>query len=390
MGSAISSLSLEERLRQLIALPSVSCSLPEWDQSNKAVIDLLAQWFRDLGFAVEVQPIAGAPGKYNMVAVKGQGPGGLVLSGHTDTVPYNAERWSQDPFKLTERDQRFYGLGTCDMKGFFAIVTEAVQAYQDTDLQQPLIVLATADEESSMSGARALAAQGFPKARYAVIGEPTGLRPIRLHKGIMMEALRVTGQAGHSSDPSLGRNAIDALHEMMGALIQMRSQLQHDRRNPLFKVAHPTLNFGCIHGGDNPNRICNACELQFDLRLLPGMKNEEMRERIRSLVLPIAQRHEVQVELQPVFAGIEAFEEPADAELVKVCEQLTGYAAGSVAFATEAPFLQQLGMQTLVLGPGHIDQAHQPDEYLALDQIVPAIRVLRQLIERFCLKGSPS
>ncbi len=386
----IASLTLEERLRQLIALPSVSCSLPEWDQSNKAVIDLLAHWFEDLGFAVEVRPISGAPGKYNLVAVKGQGPGGLVLAGHTDTVPYNAERWSQDPFRLTERDQRYYGLGTCDMKGFFAIVTEAVQVFQDRDLQQPLIILATADEESSMSGARALAAQGFPRARYAVIGEPTGLRPIRMHKGIMMESLRVTGQAGHSSDPSLGRNAIDALHDMMGALIQLRRQLQQDHQNPQFRVAHPTLNFGCIHGGDNPNRICNACELQFDLRLLPGMDNDAMREQIRNLVAPIAQRHEVQVELQPLFAGVDAFEEPADAELVKVCEQLTGYTAGAVAFATEAPYLQQLGMQTLVLGPGHIDQAHQPDEYLALDQIAPAIRLLRQLIERFCLEGSPS
>ncbi len=388
--SGLALLTLEERLRQLIALPSVSCSLPEWDQSNKAVVDLLAHWFEDLGFAVEIRPIAGAPGKYNLVAVKGQGPGGLVLAGHTDTVPYNAERWSQDPFKLTERDQRFYGLGTCDMKGFFALVTEAVQAFQDTDFQQPLIVLATADEESSMSGARALAAQGFPKARYAIVGEPTGLRPIRMHKGIMMESLRVTGQAGHSSDPSLGRNAIDALHEMMGALIELRTQLRHDHRHPQFRVGYPTLNFGCIHGGDNPNRICNACELQFDLRLLPGMDNDVLRERIRGLVAPIAERHEVQVELQPLFAGVAAFEEAADSELVTLCEQLTGYTAGSVAFATEAPFLQQLGMQTLVLGPGHIDQAHQPDEYLALDQIPPTLQLLRQLIERFCLEGSPS
>src|SRR5690606_41359246 len=191
----------EERLRQLIALPSVSCSLPEWDQSNKAVVDLLAHWFEDLGFAVEIRPIAGAPGKYNLVAVKGQGPGDLVQSGHTDTVTYNAERWSQDACKLTERDQRFYGLGTCDMKGFFALVTEAVQAFQDTDFQQPLIVLATAAEERSMSGARALAAQGFPKARYAVARDPAGLRPLRLHRGIMMGCLRCTGAAGRRSDP---------------------------------------------------------------------------------------------------------------------------------------------------------------------------------------------
>src|SRR5690554_48944 len=152
--SGLALLTLEERLRQLIALPSVSCSLPEWDQSNKAVVDLLAHWFEDLGFAVEIRPIAGAPGKYNLVAVKGQGPGGLVLAGHTDTVPYNAERWSQDPFKLTERDQRFYGLGTRDMKGFFGMVTEAVKAFQATNFDQPRVFLAPAAEAPSASAAR--------------------------------------------------------------------------------------------------------------------------------------------------------------------------------------------------------------------------------------------
>src|SRR5690606_14171231 len=207
----------------------ISSALKEWDHSNGPVVTLLAQWLEELGFVAEIKAVPGYPGKFNLIAVKGSGPGGLVLAGHTDTVPYNAERWSQDPFKLTERDQRFYGLGTCDMKGFFAVVIEAIRRLDEAAYQQPLIILATADEESSMGGARALAAQGFPKARYAVIGEPTGLRPIRMHKGIMMESLRVTGQAGHSSDPSLGRNAIDALHDMMGALIQLRRQLQQDQ-----------------------------------------------------------------------------------------------------------------------------------------------------------------
>ncbi len=382
-----SRLTLEERLRRLIAAPSISSALPHWDQSNQLVVEHLGQWLEELGFAVELKPIEGRPGKFNLLAIKGQGPGGLVLAGHTDTVPCNPERWRQDPFTLTERDQRFYGLGTCDMKGFFPIVLEAVQSLGEANYRQPLIILATADEESSMSGARALAAQGFPKARYALIGEPTGLKPIRMHKGIMMESLRVTGRSGHSSDPSLGRSALEAVQAMMGALLTLRGELQASHRNPLFRVAEPTMNFGCIHGGDSPNRICNACELQFDLRLLPGMDNDALRARIRERVEPIAQAHEVQVELVPLFEGVAPFEQPADSELVRLCEQLSGHDAGAVAFATEAPFLQQLGMQTLVLGPGNIDQAHQPDEYLELAQIEPAIRILRQLIQRFCLDG---
>jgi acetylornithine deacetylase len=384
--SLVDMLPLVDMLRRLIAQPSISSATPALDHSNKAVVDLLATWLTELGFQAELHPVGGHPGKFNLIAVRGSGPGGLVLAGHTDTVPYDVGRWTQDPFQLSERDGRFYGLGICDMKGFFAVVIEAIRAFDDAEFQQPLIILATADEESSMSGARDLARQGFPKARFAVVGEPTGLKPMRLHKGVMMESLRVTGRSGHSSDPSLGRNALDAMHEMMGELIRFRGRLKADFQNPAFRVAQPTMNFGCIHGGDAANRICGACELQFDLRLLPGMDNDAIRQTIRELIAPVAQRHDVTVELLPLFAGVPAFEEPAAGELVQYCERLTGHASGAVAFATEAPFLQQLGMQTLVMGPGDIAQAHQPDEYLELAQIQPAVNLIKQLIQHFCLE----
>jgi acetylornithine deacetylase len=353
---------------------------------NDKVISYLATVFADLGFSTHIQALPQA-GKSNLIASLGRGDGGLVLAGHSDTVPYDADRWQSDPFQLTERDGKLYGLGATDMKGFFPVIIEAVKPYLAKPFKHPLIVLATADEESSMSGARALAQTGIPgfKPRYAVIGEPTGLVPIRAHKGIMMECIRVRGKSGHSSDPTLGNNALEAMHQVMGQLLQLRGELQLKYRDPGFAVQTPTLNLGCIHGGDGANRICGECELHFDLRVLPGMDNDELRQTIQQRLTPIAETSGTDIVFSSLFEGVDAFGENENSELVKICEALTGNRADTVAFATEAPFMQQLGMQTLILGPGSINQAHQPDEFIPLDQIEPAINILRRLIEKYCL-----
>jgi acetylornithine deacetylase len=370
----------------LLNLPTVSSVNPSLDQSNLTVINLLAEVFEQIGFSCELIPVSDAPKKANLIATIGSGPGGLVLSGHTDTVPFDEALWTHDPLKLTEKDDRLYGLGSSDMKGFFAVVYAALEPLfkQDISFKQPLIILATADEESSMNGARALAKLGKPKARYAVIGEPTGLKPINMHKSIMMETIRIQGQSGHSSNPALGKNALEAMHEVITTLLQFRQELQADYQNPHFAVDMPTMNLGAIHGGDNPNRICGHCELEFDVRLLPGMANDSIRESIRQLVKPIASKYQTEIKLKSLFPGVEAFENQ-DSELVKIAEKLTGHSAMSVAFGTEAPFLQELGMDTIVLGPGSIDLAHQPNEYMALDQVKPAISIIQDLIKRCCL-----
>lgn len=374
----------QTHLAQLVALPSVSCAVPSWDMPNLPVIELLANWFNDLGFHTQIIPLA-QTGKANLMATLGAGDGGLVLAGHSDTVPYDANRWQTDPFELTEKDGKLFGLGATDMKGFFPVILEAVKPFLNQPFKHPLIILATADEESSMSGARALAASGKPKARYAVIGEPTELVPIRMHKGIMMEAIRVRGQAGHSSNPALGKSALDAMTQVMSELISLRGELQLKYRNAGFAVQTPTLNLGCIHGGDGANRICGECELHFDLRLLPGMNNEELRAAIQQRLTPIAESSGTDIVFSSLFEGVDSFDEPAESELVKVCEQLTGHTSTSVAFATEAPFMQQLGMQTVVLGPGSINQAHQPDEFININQIEPAVKIVQELIRKFCL-----
>ncbi len=375
---------LLDMIAALIGTPSISSASPELDQGNREVIDLLAGWLDDAGFEVEVMPLPGTPAKANLVATLGRGPGGLVLSGHADTVPFDAGRWTHDPFTLTRTDDRLYGLGTSDMKAFLALAIEALRDIRPAELREPVILLATADEETSMAGARTLVERGIPQARHALIGEPTGMRPVRMHKGILMEAIRLQGQSGHSSDPALGNSALEAMYTVIGALLAWRAQLQDRHRNPLFAVPVPTLNLGHIHGGDNPNRICADCELHIDLRPLPGMALEELRTDIHRCVNRSLRDSGIRVSFESLFDGIPAMETGADAEIIRVAEKLTGHAAGAVAFGTEAPYLQQLGMNTVVLGPGDIEQAHQPDEYLALDRLEPTIRLIRDLVKSVC------
>jgi acetylornithine deacetylase len=150
-------------------------------------------------------------------------------------------------------------------------------------------------------------------------------------------------------------------------------------------VAWPTLNLGCIHGGDNPNRICGSAELHFDLRMTPGGDNDAVRGDLQRRLATIATRRDLAIALQPLIDPIAPFEQAAGSELVRLAERLTGHGAGAAAFATEAPFLQRLGMETIVMGPGSIDQAHQPDEFLALDQVGPCVALLEQCIRRYCL-----
>ncbi len=371
-------------LRTLVESPSVSSADARFDQSNRQVIDHLATWLEDLGFAVEISPLPNQPHKANLVAVLGRGEDGLVLAGHTDTVPCDPELWNSDPFAMGERDDRFYGLGTCDMKGFFPLALEAVRDVSAADLSRPLIVVATADEECSMDGARLLVERGSPAARFAVVGEPTDLRPKRLHKGIMFEAIRVSGRSGHSSDPSLGANALDAMHAVMSEILSFREELAAAHRHPAFAVEVPTMNLGCLHAGDNPNRICGHAELQIDVRVLPGMDNEVVHGTLAKRLLPVARAHGVEIDVEMQHAA-PPFEEGADSELIRLVEQLAGTEAGAVAFGTEAPFYQQLGMEAVVLGPGSIDQAHQPDEFLDQRQIEPTVRLLRDLVRRVCV-----
>lgn len=376
---------LEDMIAELVALPSISSLDPRMDMGNRAVAERLATWLEGLGFACELQPVAAQPAKCNLIATLGSGSGGLVLAGHLDTVPFDEGAWQGDPFCLRRQDDRLVGLGTADMKSFLCFAAEAAAGFTGKPLREPLIILATADEECGMDGARALVAAGKPRARHAVIGEPTGLKPANSHKGILMERILVQGRAGHSSNPALGRNAIEGMHRVLGAVLRYRDELATRGSDPAFGVQHSTLNPGCIHGGDSANRIPAACALDVDLRFLPGLEVQALRQELQARAREALSGSGLEISFESLFDGINAFHTDASADIVRAAELLTGTDCGAVDFATEGGLLNTLGMQTVVLGPGDIDQAHQPDESLALARVEPTRQLLTQLIQRFCL-----
>lgn len=373
-------------IEELIAQPTVSSTSLELDQSNHQIIHLLANWMESIGWQVDIIPVT--EHKANLVATLGciDQPDGLVLSGHSDTVPFDEQLWQSDPFTVKERDQRLYGLGCTDMKAFFALAIAAARDLTAKDLSKPLTLVATCDEESSMAGAKALLASGRKLGRYAVIGEPTDLRPVHMHKGIITESIRIEGQSGHSSDPSLGANALEAMHIVLSILLEWRNELQSKHQNPAFKIPYPTLNLGYIHGGDNPNRICGHCETQIDIRPIPGMELDELKSTLREkLEVSVKHNSKLVLTVHSLFDGLPAFCTPEQSEFLKTLENLLDTPAESVAFGTEAPYFNQMGMETVVIGPGSINQAHQANEYLDMRQIQPGIDLLQSLIKTYCM-----
>jgi len=375
-----------DMVRQLVATPSVSSPDDRFDQSNRGVIDLVAEWAAGLGLAVRIETLTGGKGKSNLLATLGEGEEGLVLSGHTDTVPYDADRWTGDPFVLSERDGKLFGLGTADMKGFFAAALHAISRFEPSQLRRPLTLLGTADEESTMDGARALAEKGERLGRYAIIGEPTGLRPIRKHKGVFYVRVKVGGKAGHASNPALGVNAIEGLRRVIGALESWRSNVGTRYRDEDFEVPTPTLSFGRIQGGDSPNRICAECVLDLDVRLLPKMERAVVVAELCDVVADALDGGPWTFDVRGVGGYADAFAGPSDAGFSSAVETLCGCSATCAMFGTEAPYLAQLGLQTLILGAGDIAVAHQPDEYVTIAAIERAIEVYANLIQRFCIE----
>lgn len=376
-------LSFIERYRQLIQIPTISSLNEKYDISNKALIELLAYWFSDLGFKTEIIAINSSHQKYNLLATYGEGDGGLLLAGHTDTVPYDEGLWNFNPFQLTEKEGKFYGLGTADMKGFFAFVVDVLNQIDLAKLKKPLRILATADEETTMLGARTFSQHAHIRPDCAIIGEPTSLKPIRAHKGHLAQTVQVIGKSGHSSNPANGINAIEIMYEVVGNLLQLKNSLKQKYHNELFCVSYPTLNFGNIHGGDALNRICACCELQLEVRPLPNLAIQDAEDLVRQYLAPLIETWGDRIQVKALHAGIPGYECEHSAQIVKVVEKLLGEECKAVNYCTEAPFIQQL-CPTLILGPGNIEQAHQPNEYLDAKFIEPTRELLAKLIHHFC------
>lgn len=374
-----------QSLSQLIACSSISSTQPSWDQGNKEVINLLAAWFEQLGFTIDIQAVPNTNNKFNLLAKLGSGDGGLLLSGHSDTVPFDENSWQSEPHKVVSLDDKFFGLGTCDMKGFFAFILQVCKNLNAKDLKKPLYILATADEETTMAGARFFAEKQMVKPDVAIIGEPTNLVPVIMHKGHMTHRINVEGKSGHSSKPNLGVNAIEVMHKVIGQLIELKNKFELNYENNAFDVPAPTLNLGAIHGGDNANRICGHCHLDIDLRSLPGINDDELIQWLSEALKPIAELYPGRVTFGEMHPSAPSFEQKKPSTLIDIAEEISGHSCCAVNYATEAPFIQQLGCQTIVLGPGSIEQAHQPNEFLAHSEINKTEILLTKMIQHYCL-----
>lgn len=378
-----------EIYNELITIPTISnVADAKLDYSNKLLVEKLANWLADLGFKIILTPIPNTRDKYNLLATYSNNTndtlGGLLLSGHTDTVPFDEGLWTKDPFKVTEFDNKWYGLGTADMKGFFAFILESLRDIDLKTLTKPLHILATADEEITMAGAAYFAQHAKLQPDCTIIGEPTSLIPIRAHKGFVSNVIRITGKSGHSSDPEKGINAIEVMHLVIGKLLELKQKLKNEYHNNSFAVPYPTMNLGIIKGGDAANRICGCCELIMDIRALPEMDIHSLYDLLCQTLQPIRNQYPNRIDIAYEVDPIAGYECQHDNPALQEVEKLVNQSAQTVNYSTEAPFLNQIA-PTIVLGPGSIEQAHQPDEFVDMSYLKPTKATLQKLIQRFCM-----
>ena len=368
--------------QEIIAINSSSSEKPEEDVSNEKVIDLLISWLTPLGFSATKIPVPGTRGKFNMIAKYGSGSGGLAFSGHTDTVPANTALWSSSPFQTEIRNNRLYGLGVIDMKGFFVFVMETLLSLDLPKLQKPIWVLATADEETTMNGAIHLAKHlttAPEKPDLIIIGEPTSMVPVVMHKGQLVQIIKCSGIGGHASNPGKGLSAIKVLHKCMTELYRLEERLREYAREELFAVPHPTLNIGEIKGGDAPNKIADHAELVFEVRLMPEADSSIIRNLTREALSPVMAEYPGRITLEDAYPPTEAFAGKIPPAMRDLLKEVSGKDPVAVNYATEATYFQGVAA-TAVMGPGSIDMAHQPDEYLDLSEAEHDLETLKALV----------
>lgn len=373
-------------LDDLIAFPTVS------SDSNLDLITYAEATLSALGADLKVYTDA-TGGKANLFATLGpQTDGGIVLSGHTDVVPVEGQDWQFDPFRMSRRGDRLYGRGTCDMKGFIAAVLATAPAYAAADLKRPVHFAFTYDEETGCLGGRALVAAlraAEIRPAVAIIGEPTEMRIIEGHKGCYEYTVDFTGLEGHASLPQLGVNAVEYAVRYIARLMELGDNLK--ARAPAdsrFDPPWTTLQVGRIDGGIARNVIPGACSVEWEMRpvqLADGdfVKGEMARyvdDELRPAMRAVAPDADI---VTHVIGEVDGLEPVTDSEAVRIVAELTG-ANGTdvVGFGTEAGLYQAMGVSTVVCGPGAIEQAHKPDEFVAIDQLGQALGMLERLIPK--------
>lgn len=362
--------------------------------SNLPLADFLCDYLDRPGVRIERNPSADGA-KANVIAWVGPEPEGdrrgLVLSGHMDVVPAGEEGWRSDPFTLADEGDRWVARGACDMKGFLAVAANLAAEVRPERLRAPLVLLFTYDEEVGTLGARRFIEtyrQAGALPRSAVIGEPTSLRVARAHKGHFKMRVTFHGTSAHSGYPHLGVNAIEPAGRVIVALEGLRRELESEvapNRELFPEVPFVPLNVGTVHGGSAINVVPERCTVELGVRPLPGIASEELIERVSRTIREAAT-------LEP---GIELLSDSPPMLLDEAAPihrhlcALTGQSAGaSVSFATDAGWLQRLGIDCAIFGPGAIEVAHKPNESIPKGDLAAARDSLEVTVRRFCEEGA--
>lgn len=359
--------------------------------SNLPLIEWVEAYLDKLGVPHRRVPNADGS-KANLMATIGPAvEGGVVLSGHTDVVPVDGQPWSTDPFTVIEKGGRLYGRGTCDMKGFLACALAAAPELAGANLTRPVHLALSYDEEIGCLGAPSMIdtiRREVPAPAFVVVGEPTSMEAVNGHKGIATFHVTVTGREVHSSQPHLGVSAVMEAVKLMSSLgaLAERLQTEADPASP-FTPKGPTLTIGIVHGGTAHNILARQCEFVFDLRspgpctpadiLQPFLAEAAELDRALKARAPEAG---VAVEMR---TNVPPFAPEAAGAAEAFARRMTGDNGPPrvVAFAAEAGQFQQAGFSTVICGPGSIDQAHQPDEYVEVSQLQRGALFMRRLID---------
>ncbi|WP_425044760.1 acetylornithine deacetylase [Primorskyibacter sp. S87] len=370
-------------LEELISFPTVS------SDSNLDMIRHLAERLSVCGAEVEIwQDETGT--KANLFATLGpKRDGGIVLSGHSDVVPVTDQDWSSDPFVMEEHNGKWFGRGACDMKGFIAAAVAMAPHYATLNLQRPVHFAFTYDEEVGCFGARALAEtlreKGI-KPAVAIIGEPTSMRIIEGHKGCYEYTTHFTGLEGHGSGPDRGVNAVEFAVRYVSKLLELKADLRgRAPKGSRFEPPWTTINTGALVGGMAHNVIPGKARVEWEMRPVQKFDADYVKDELQQFcvhtLIPAMQAVHPKAGIETEVIGeVDGLEPMAENEARDLIMDLTGAnGADVVPFGTEAGIFQGLGMSVVVCGPGSIDQAHKPDEHVAIDQIRQCLDMLDRL-----------
>ncbi len=377
-----------EMLRQLIAYDTTSRN------SNLELIGYVRDYLADLG--VESQLVHDETGqKANLYATLGpQDKSGFMLSGHTDVVPVDGQPWDTDPFHVSESGGKLYGRGTADMKSFIAIVLTLAPEFLKRGPQVPIHLALSYDEEVGCIGVRRLIdmIKGQSQRPYAcIVGEPTSMKPVRAHKGQKRICCKVHGLESHSALTDRGVNAVEAAAEIITYLKMMARRIREEGPHDLdFDPPYTTVHTGKVHGGTALNIVPKECSFEFEFRYLPNVDAEvlykEVLDYAEKNILPEMRKVSKKTGFEwEELAGIPSLAIEEDIELAQLTKALTGVnRTGAVSFGTEAGLFQNADIPTIVCGPGNIEQAHKPNEFIALDQVAEGEVFIRRLMDRIC------